>query len=158
VTEITGFDDIALAMIDTSNIKGMDINREDLRRAVNQQFNEEGLREQFAQVFYIFPGKEVKAGDTWQKSYDVKGKMPGTYNTIYKVKGIEGDFVRLDAKTTITSDMGQVNIGGDQTGIFLVDSRTGLVVNAEIAQDIKITTPAMSTVMKGKGKITGTAR
>ena len=39
--------------------------------------------------------------------------------------------VTLDAKTNIGSAGGEMEVKGEQTGTLLVDSKTGLVVNAE---------------------------
>jgi len=49
-------------------------------------------------------------------------------------------------------------LDGNQTGKLLVDSKTGLVVNADFEQDIKASVGGQSMTIKGKGRIKGKAR
>ena len=74
------------------------------------------------------------------------------------MKEIEGDIVTLDAKTTIETENETIKLNGDQTGKLLVDSKTGLVLNADFVQDIKASVGGQSMTIKGKGKIKGKAR
>ena len=156
VLEVTGFDQITSAMVDSLGLD--EDSKEKIMQSAKQQFNDKDIKDQFAQIFYIFPQKEVKVGDSWGKNYETVGKLPAKYNTTYKVKEIEGDMVTLSAKTDIQSSTEQMKMEGKQTGTLIVDSRSGLVVNADFEQEIDISTNGMSMALKGKGKIKGTAR
>ena len=116
--------------------------------SLQDQFNDQTIKDQFGQVLSIFPGKEIKVGDKWEKILQVDGRMPAKYITTYTVKGIEGDHVSLSAHTNIgsannESDNYQMEIKGTQNGSLLVDSKTGLVINAEFDQDMETKTQGM---------------
>ena len=155
VLEVSGFKEMIAGMLDS-----LDLDEEEKIQGLatlNDQFNDESVRDQFAQLFYIFPNKEVKVGDSWEKSHAAGGKMPAKYTTAYKVKEIEGDFVTLDAKSKIETN-GDLDLNGSQTGTLIVDSRSGLVVNAKFDQSISISVQGVSLEMTGKGNIKGTEK
>ncbi|HKO82104.1 MAG TPA: DUF6263 family protein [Chitinophagaceae bacterium] len=156
VLEVSGFEQIVNGMVDSLET-GEDIKMQ-IRASLKDQFNAQNIKDQFAQVFTIFPNKEVKVGDTWEKSWQLGGRMPAKYVTKYTVKEIEGDHVSLAAQTSIGSDNDDMKIKGTQTGNLLVDSKTGLVINAEFAQDMQTTTRGMDIKTIGKGKIKGKVR
>ena len=156
VLEVSGFEQIVNGMVDSLDVTE-DIKMQ-MRASLKDQFNEQNIKDQFAQVFTIFPNKEVKLGDTWEKSWQMGGRMPAKYITKYTVKGIEGDHVSLAAQTNIGSDSDDMKIKGNQTGNLLVDSKTGLVINAEFNQDIETKTRGMDIKTMGKGKIKGKVR
>lgn len=156
VLEVSGFEQIVNGMVDSLQV-GDDIKMQ-MRASLKDQFNEQNIKDQFAQVFTIFPNKEVKVGDTWEKSWQMGGRMPAKYTTKYSVKDIEGDHVSLAAQTNIGSDDPEMKIKGNQTGNLLVDSKTGLVINAEFNQDMETKTRGMDIKTIGKGKIKGKER
>ncbi len=155
ILEVTGFKEMIVNMLDslgldsTAKLQSM--------AALNDQFNDETVKDQFAQLFYIFPNKKVKEGDSWVKTYSAGGKLPADHSTTYTVKEVEGDFVTLDAKTKI-EPTGDMMLKGTQNGELIVDSKTGLVVNAKFDQNISATMENFSMEITGKGRIKGTAR
>ncbi len=156
VLEVKGFENMAQSIADSMGIDGE--KRLEVIQEFNKQFNAKVMKEQFERMWYIFPNKEVKVGDTWQKSMETSGPMAGKYISTYMVKEIEGDMVTLDVTTKIESDDEKKKVNGEITGTVVVDSRSGLLVNAD--QDMKMTTVAegMSFDMKGKTKIKGKAK
>ena len=155
VLEVTGFEKIISDMIDS-----MDVDEEIKTQAMASmkgQFNEQSMKDQFAQIFTIFPNKEIRIGDSWERNYSTGGKIPAKYTTTYKVTDIEGDHVSMTAKTKIESNTGDMEIGGKQNGNLIVDSKTGLIVNADYTQDLEVTTKGMTVGITGKGKIKGKA-
>jgi len=156
VLAVNGFEQIINGMIDSLGL-GDDIKMQ-MRASLKDQFNEQSVKDQFAQVFGIFPNKEVKVGDSWEKSQQMGGRMPAKYTTKYAVKEIDGDHVTLTAQTNIGSANSEMEIKGAQNGSLLVDSKTGLVINAEFTQDIETKTQGMEIAIKGKGKIKGKVR
>ena len=156
VQEVTGFENMAAMIVDSLGLG--EEQKEKMRKQFDDQFNAKNMQGQFDRFLYIFPNKEVKVGDTWQKKSDVSGPMAGKYNSTYKVTDIEGEMVTLEEATKLESINEKMKMSGDITGTIVVDSKTGLVVSAE--QDIKMTTETngMSMEMKGKTKIKGKAR
>ena len=155
VLEVTGFDKILTGMVDSM---GMEDNMKmQIEASLKDQFNNESIKDQFAQVFTIFPNKEIKVGDSWEKSYSTTGKMGATFTTTYTAKEIEGDHITLASKTKITSKEGGEEISGDQTGNIIVDSKTGLMINAEFDQNMEVNAQGQKVQVTGKGKIKGKA-
>ena len=155
VLEVTGFDKILTDMVDSM---GVDENvRQQVTLSLKDQFNDQSIKDQFAQVFTIFPNKEIKVGDSWEKSYTTGGKMGANFTTTYTAKDIEGDHVTLTAKTKISSNKDGGDITGTQTGNIIVDSKTGLMINAEFDQQMEVKTQGQTVEVTGKGKIKGKA-
>jgi hypothetical protein len=156
VQEITGFENMANTIVDSMALD--EEQSRQMKEKFSQQFNAEKMKGQFARMFYIFPNKEVKVGDSWQKSSDISGEMGGKYNSTYKVTDIEGDMVTLDENTKVESGQEKMNLKGDIKGTIVVDSKLGLVVKAD--QDMKMTIEAAGKTIevKAKTKIKGKAR
>jgi hypothetical protein len=151
VLSVTGFDQIINGMVDST---GADENAKlQIRASLRDQFNEQAVKDQFAQIFTIFPNKKVKVGDNWEKHLQTGGKVPAKFLTVYTVKQIEGDHVTLNAKSNISSVGGEMLVTGDQTGTLLVDSKTGLVLNAEFDQLMDTKVQGFDVKITGKGKI-----
>jgi len=156
VLEVSGFEKIVNEMVDSVNVS--DDVKMQMRASLQDQFNEQSIKDQFAPVFTIFPNKEVKIGDSWEKSWQTGGRTPAKYNTKYTVKSIEGDQVSLSAQTSISSNNDEMKTKGIQKGNLLVDSKTGLVINTEFEQDIDTEGRGMKVKTIGKGKIKGRER
>jgi len=154
VLEVDGFEKIIEDMINTLTVD--ESAKAQARASMKDQFSEQNIKDQFAQVFYIFPNKEIKVGDTWEKSYSTGGKMAANNTTVFTVKSIEGDHVSLTTKTKIKS-AGEQDLEGEQSGNVLVDSKTGLMINAEFDQDITVKAQGQNVTVTGKGKIKGKA-
>ena len=153
VLSVSGFDEIINSMLDSAGVN--EDMKLQMKVSLGDQFNEQELKNQFAQVFMIFPNKSVKPGDSWKKDYRMGGKMPANFSTTYTVKKIEAEQVTLDAKTIIGSAGGEMEVTGTQTGTLLVDSRNGLVTNAEFSQDMDAKMKDFGIKINGKGKIKG---
>jgi hypothetical protein len=156
VLEVKGFETMANTIIDSLGID--EKQKGEMIRKFNQQFNEQSIKDQFARIFNIFPNKEVKVGDTWQKTLTVGGPAAGKYISDYKVKEIEGDMVTVDENTKISSGNDENKVEGTLEGTLIIDSKTGLVVNAD--QDMNLTTNrnGMTSNIRMITKIKGTAR
>jgi hypothetical protein len=153
VLEVSGFNELLQSMADSMGVS--DDMKQKMMASLKDQFNEQSVKDQFAQIFTIFPNKEIKVGDSWEKSFNMGGKMPAKYTTTYTVKSMEGDHVTLDTKGRITSEGGDMEVKGDQLGTVIVDSKTGLMVNGTYTQDIDVKTQGMNLTIEGKGKIKG---
>src|SRR5436190_15569058 len=94
VMEVTGFDAIAKAMVDSLGLP--DEYKEKMEATAKDQFNGDDIKKQFSQMFYIFPNKEVKVGDSWKTNNITSEKMPAKYNNTYTVKEIKEDMLTFD--------------------------------------------------------------
>jgi hypothetical protein len=155
VIDVSGFDQI-LSSLPSS---GMDsAERIKAFNSLKEQINGKETSDQFTELFSIFPQKEVKVDDTWEKDFDMIGKFPTKNHTVYKVKDIDGDMVTISLKTKFESSEENMKINGTKNGIVIVDSRSGLVVNADYDYEMTFTANGFSFTMKGKEKVKGTAR
>lgn len=160
VEKVTGFEEMAQSIVDSLGVDEAD--KEQMKKQFSDQFNSKSAGEQFERMWYIFPNKEVKVGDSWEKTMSLGGNMPGVYHSTYKVTDIEGDMVTLEESTKVDSDLkendGKGSLTGDIKGTIVVDSRSGLVVNSD--QDMKFTASGggMNFEMKAKSKVKGKAR
>lgn len=157
VEEVSGIKEMANAMADSMGFEGAE--REKMMQAFNQSFNEKGMKSQFERILYIFPNKEVKVGDTWDRVTEVSGQMAGSYKSSYTVKEIEGDMVTLEEKTKIEGESAQVDdMDGKVSGILVVDSKSGLVVNADQDITMNLEKAGQKITINAKSKIKGKAR
>jgi Family of unknown function (DUF6263) len=156
VQEVKGVQEMGMRIADSLGFD--EARKKEMLQSFSQQFNERSIKEQFERVLYIFPNKEVKVGDSWQKKTNVAGPMGGVYSSTYTVTDIEGDMVTLEEKTKIESDNEQLKLSGEQTGTLVVDSKTGLVVSADMDMNLETTNSGTKVNMKGRTKIKGQAR
>lgn len=156
VLKISGFEEMVKSIADSMRLEGE--KREEAMSEFNKQLNEQSIKEQFERVWYIFPNKEVKVGDSWQKQSTTSGLTGGNYTSTYTVKEIEGDMVTLDEKSKIEGSENDIGLKGEVTGTLIIDSRSGLVVSASQDMTITASKEGSSIDIKAKTKIKGQAR
>jgi len=156
IESVEGFKDMAESIVDSMHLD--EAQRQQMVQQFSKQFNDKNIKDQFERVLYIFPNKEVKVGDSWQKVTNPGAPMAGKYTSTYTVTDIEGDMVTLEEKSKIESDSETVKLSGDITGTLVVDSKSGLVVSADQDMDITTATGGQSIKMIGKTKIKGKVR
>jgi hypothetical protein len=156
VLEVVGFERMMTDMVDSMHLP--EEAREKAVASMRDQFSDQNLKDQFAQIFNIFPNKAIKVGDTWEKSYVTGGKMASKNTTTYKVKDIEGNNISLVTNSVISSPTeGGQQITGTTTGNLIVDSKTGLMISGDMDQDMTMSTQGQKVDIKGKMKIKGKA-
>jgi len=156
VLEVTGFEDMAKSMVDSM---GLDEKaKAEVIKSFNQQFNGQKVKDQFERIIYIFPNKEVKVGDSWEKKTTSMGPMGGNYTSKYTVTEIEGDMVTLEEKSIIEGEADGFDTKGTVTGTLIIDSRSGLIVNADQDMKIDLSKDGMTSSLIAKSKIKGKAR
>jgi hypothetical protein len=153
VLSVTGFESIIRDMV--SPLQLDENTRLQVDASLKDQFNEESIKDQFTPFFQIFPGKEIRTGDSWQTSWKTGGRMPSSYMTNYTVRDIDGDHVDLLSETKISSDKKEMRINGTQKGPLLIDSKTGLVIKADFNQEIEAVYQNMKISVKTKAAIKG---
>ncbi len=155
VLEVSGMEEMAKNIIDSLEMG--DEFKETMNNSFKQQFNDASMKEQFERAFFIFPGKEVKVGDSWVKESSVPGGGAGSVKTTYTVDEIEGDMVILDMKSKIGGpDAGKTY--GTQSGKMTVDSRSGLIMESDLDMNIEAQEEGASVKMVGKIRIRGRER
>lgn len=157
VLEVSGFDNMAKNIFDSIGLGEKE--KADVLTQFNEQFNADKMRSQFERVLYIFPNKEVNVGESWQKITEMNaGEMKGKYKSTYKVTDIEGEMVTLSENSIIESEAGAMGTNGTVEGTLVVDSRTGLVVNADSNIKMTVSEQSQKVDMNIKVKIKGAAR
>jgi hypothetical protein len=157
ITEVKGFENMAKNIADSLELSEQE--RAEMMKEFDGQFNAGEITKSLERFWYIFPNKEVKVGDSWDKVTEVEGKLPAKYRSTYKVTEIEGDMVTLEESSKIESkEGGLISLTGDVTGTIVVDSRYGLVVTADQDMKMKASAQGMSFDIRGKSKIKGKAR
>jgi len=161
IEEITGFAEIINSMVDSmsanSDVKNM------ISQSLKDQFNPERIKEAFAPMFSVYPKKEVGVGDKWSNSYDLSTQGM-KINSECTVKSFQGDNVVIGVSSKIIPLEGNENpslagmkMSGTQTGTMTVNTRTGLVVEGELDQNLE-TSGSMKMKMISKTKMRGTER
>jgi hypothetical protein len=156
VEEVTGFKEMAQSIVDSMGVD--EKMKEQMQQQFSKQFNEQSLKDQFERFLYIFPNKDVKVGDSWQKTTTPGMAMGGKYVSTYTVSEIEGDMVTVEEKSKIEGASEAMDMKGDITGTLVIDSKTGLVVNADQDMDLIMNAEGKEIKMKAKSKIKGKAR
>jgi Family of unknown function (DUF6263) len=156
VEEVTGFKEMAQSIVDSMGVD--EKMKEQMQQQFSKQFNEQSLKDQFERFLYIFPNKDVKVGDSWQKTTTPGMAMGGKYVSTYTVSEIEGDMVTVEEKSKIEGASEAMDMKGDITGTLVIDSKTGLVVNADQDMDVIMNAEGKEIKMKAKSKIKGKAR
>jgi len=153
IQSVTGFDEIINGIIGSAGLnEEMELQ---MRASLKDQFSEQELKNQLAPVFVIFPDQEVKQGDSWQRKYRITGKVPADFTTTYTVTQVEGDHVTLDAKSVIGPAGDGMQVNGKQSGMLLLNSKTGLVLNAEFKQEMKTNANDLQVTINAAGKVNG---
>lgn len=157
ITDVQGFETMAASIADSLSLDTEE--REKLMKEFKGLFNAEEIKQGLERYWYIFPNKEVKVGDSWDKTTEMGGNMPGTYKSTYTVTDIEGDMITLEESTKIQAKEGEtMSITGTVTGTIVVDSRSGLVVKADQDMKMKASSGGKSFDINGKSKLKGKAR
>lgn len=159
VVEVSGFKEMANSIVDSMGLEGEEMAqvKEQMKQSFDKQFNDADMKSQFERMFYIFPNKQVKVGDSWEKTTTTSGQMPAKYNSTYTVKEIEGDMVTLEEKSKIQSSNEKMEMKGTVEGTLVVDSRSGLVVSADQDMDMTASVGGQDVKIKGVTKIKGKA-
>ena len=153
IVKVDGFDVITKEMMKAAQVP--DGPGGPLTTIAKPPINEENMKEQLERVLFIFPVRKIKNGDTWVKESQLKDNGTVKIKTNYIVTHIEDNLVTLKMKTSIEGPVTSTSSKGTVSGTLVVDSNTGLVVNAELEDSAETTNGSITVIRKGKGKITG---
>jgi len=158
IEEITGFDEIVSSMLES-----MAVNEEMknlISASLKDQFNSDKIKEAFAPMFSVYPNKEVKLGDKWNNTYDLSS-MAVQCKSEYIVKSFQGDNILIDVTSQMEPHgkidnpaLSEMKMSGTQSGVMTLNSKSGLVVDAELTQHIE-TAGSLKMKITGKTKMRG---
>lgn len=158
VTAVKGFDTI-IDRITTAVMTDLvlpEAQREVIKSTAGGQFNETVIRDMMQQTFYIYPGNPAKAGDQWTTRLTVQQGFPLSVATTYTLQSISGKEIRLDTRSTLEGDLQPGSmLGGEQTGVLVVDAATGMLLSAVTQQRLKGIINGGDMNMTTKGTVTG---
>ena len=156
ILELSGFENMASAIADSLGLEPGQ--KQEMMQEFTREFNNTKVRAQFERLLYVFPNKEVKVGDTWTKTFSQEGPFAGNYASTFTVKEIEGDMVTVSEDSKVTGNGEGMGLQGKSEGTMVIDSRTGLVVNADQDLNLSGTSGGNPVKIKTKSKIRGKAR
>jgi len=107
---------------------------------LNQQFSGDAVKDMLEQSFKMYPANAVRAGDSWNMDNTTTiNNMNTSVKTKYTLKEISGNIATIAIESDMVMTVGagmEGTIAGTQTGTMTIDTRTGLPVTSDIAQNI----------------------
>jgi len=107
---------------------------------LNQQFSGDAVKDMLEQSFKMYPANAVRAGDSWNMDNTTTiNNMNTSVKTKYTLKEISGNIATVAIESDMVMTVGagmEGTIAGTQTGTMTIDTRTGLPVTSDIAQNI----------------------
>lgn len=112
---------------------GNDMMAQQLSKQMTQQFSDEAMKASFEQSFKIYPGKAIKAGDSWNVVQKTgAGTLNMDINTTYSLKSADSNTAYADVQSTISGMGGQLT--GTQQGTIEFDLKSGLPMTSKVNQ------------------------
>ena len=139
VKSVTGFnailDDMKKIMAPLGDIE------QQMSSVFVQSFNDESLKNTFQQIFKIYPGKEVKTGESWsnENSFENAGMSNNVKNT-FTFKSVSNDVALIDltSEQTVKSGAGmEGEMKGEVKGDMRLNVKTGMPVQTSSEGNVK---------------------
>ncbi|MBX9782480.1 MAG: hypothetical protein K2X48_04215 [Chitinophagaceae bacterium] len=141
---VNGFNELTEKVF--SRISFPDAATKSFSREVWNKTIESGLvKQNIDQFFRIFPDSTVQLHQKWQVESNQSGEVGLKIKTTYFLKAITNEYVYIDANSQIVSDssgnnMNHFNVSsqlkGDQSGEYVLEIRTGMLVSAKLSSSI----------------------
>ncbi len=165
LVSVKGYNEMITGILDS--VAKDSSERAKMKATLDQQLNDDNLKSSFGQMFNIYPDHAVGKGDSWNRTLEMKGQMPMKMDMTYKVKEVKADVVVLDVTGKLTTlGSGEQEIQGQKikmevdgtiTGTMDVDTKSGMLHNGVLKQDLKMKmNGAMTIDVKGNTTIKGT--
>ena len=149
ITSISGFDKIGEEVV--AELQLPEQMKTQALSVFRNRFNDAEVKQNFSQVFAIFPQKAVGVGDTWKKTSNSRiGNFEGKSTTTFTVKQVKDNRVTLTGNSRVTTD--SASTSGKQNATIVVDANTGLVLKNNFQLTVSGEQKLTAT-----GKITGKA-
>jgi hypothetical protein len=125
IKEVNGIDQLGEELVTGLNLPAASKDR--MLQSFRSKFNENDVKETFSQTFSMLPNKKVKPGDSWERESMTRvGPTKGKLLTVYTVRSIKGNIVKLSGKGRLQSENG--NVTGTQNSSLVIDADNGLVL------------------------------
>lgn len=136
VIDIEGLDELYDGMLAALDLGDPALEAE-LESVFRDQFGEEALVQQMANITNYLPEQAIEVGDSWSHSVETTMGFPTTTETTYTVVAIDGTTVTLRASATVRPDPGAepLDIAGVQISYMLQGTQDG-VVEVDIASGL----------------------
>ncbi len=105
------------------------------------------IKKNFDQLFNFFPDSVVHLGDEWRLTSREEGDLKYNITGFYKLKDINSDIAIIESSGKITSsgnpnnsndlELPIVNLQGEQSSEFELETRTGMVINCRIKAEME---------------------
>jgi hypothetical protein len=124
-------------------------------KQIKTQFGEEAMKRQMEQMTAIYPPAPVGLGDSWKHAVEVSMGMPMSITTTYTLEGRKDGLasVKSDGKVESPENAAPIAAGpmlmkmvltGTQNGRLHIDEATGMVMKADLDQDLTGNTVMMT--------------
>jgi len=118
------------------------------KQLLQQQFSDSAFINMMNMALNIYPNREMKIGESWQKnsSAEMAGMMKMNTQNTYTLKSLEKDNAIIAVQSTIgllpLSNKGvlgniEFNLKGTQNGTIKSDAKSGMITSSTIHQEIK---------------------
>lgn len=159
VMKIEGIADLVEKISASINVP--DQMKEQMHKQMKESFNEEQIKQSFAQGFYIYPDKPVKVGDSWKKSFDkTMNNMNMNQDLKFTVKEVTDNSIVLELDGIITSSVNadstgrpKIDISGDEKGTMEMLRSSGMIQKGNIDMNMKMSSMGNPMTMKVKTNI-----
>lgn len=155
VGSVTGINEMIQRMVTSTGADGGAV-----AAGMAGAFNEDNFKQNLQQSFAVYPGKPVKAGDSWTSTMDMNNTgMQMKMDNVYQLESVSGGNANVKVNSKISSPSGaQGALSGTMTGTMKYDVETGVPIDGDLKMDMNITAApqsppmTMEIKMKVKGK------
>ena len=157
VTSVSGIDEMVARMFDAVDLP--DTMQSTLQASMEQMFGDEAMQKMMGQAFMALPEGEVEVGDSWEATMSVMGMR---LSSTFTLAALDGDIATITTLSTLAKDadyapgpdvIGVVyeELDGKQVGSHRLDTKTGLMIDADLTQEMTATVrasmPGLSDVL-----------
>jgi len=108
------------------------------------QFSDTAIHNMLQQLFNVYPGKAVKAGDTWTtKGESAISFMNATSENVYKLLSVANGIAHIEVNSNLISSSADnpeikgLDMRGTQTGTLDIEVSTGLIVDYKLSRHME---------------------
>jgi len=131
IIKVIGGDSLISKMVDMSGIED-EFSKSLMTKSLEKDFGSEALSNNYKQMTFFYPEKEVVIGDTWQNKYS--GKL-NTINT-WTLSDITSSNTFIDGKAAVTMNVNEettsMELTGTQETKIIADAASGFIKKMEV--------------------------
>ncbi len=161
VVKLSGLDKLWEDMINNAE-EIPEAQKQQMQKQIKNMYGEKSMRGSMESAMAIYPEKPVKKGAQWTVNTKIETGMVATSIATYTYIGKEGDLARIEGLAKIitedTQEFSEVNgmemrfdLEGQATSSFLINRKSGWVMEANIGQEIEGTSFIKESVQVPNG-------